>query len=153
VIAPRATASPDPPSRPIKVLIVVADHRVRESMADVLGLSPGLTIVGTASHQGAGVAAVTQLQPDVVIVDPRLPDVDAGLALVAVIRQIEPGARILLMSWSIEHENADLAASVDRIIDRCAPPDDLVTAIGDVARSGTRPMLDSAAARARTAQS
>jgi hypothetical protein len=57
------------------------------------------------------------------------------------------------MSWSIEHENADLAASVDRIIDRCAPPDDLVTAIGDVARSGTRPMLDSAAARARTAQS
>jgi DNA-binding NarL/FixJ family response regulator len=141
-------ASPNAAHGPVRVLIVDADHRVRGSLAEVVALAPGVQVAGSASHLASAVALVDELRPDVVILDPRLPDLDGGIALVSVIREAHPWIRILLLTWSLEHENGRLTAAVDDIVDKCAPPEDFVAAIVAAVRPASpRPMLDSAAAR------
>ncbi len=85
--------------------------------------------MGQAGYLLAAVSLIAETSPDVVILDPRLPDVDGGTALVTSVRKLGLSTRILLMSWSVEHENADLVKAVDAFIDKCAPPEAFVQAI------------------------
>ena len=92
-------------------------------------LAGGLEVVGQAGYLLAAVSLIAETSPDVVILDPRLPDVDGGTALVTSVRKLGLSTRILLMSWSVEHENADLVKAVDAFIDKCAPPEAFVQAM------------------------
>jgi two-component system response regulator DevR len=129
-----AAPFPDAPESRVRVVIVDADHRVRDSLAEVVSLGSGLEVVGAASHLTAAVTLINELRPDVVILDPRLPDLDGGIALVSTIRQADPSTRILLMTWSLEHESDRLASAVDEIIDKCASADAFVGKIVAAAR-------------------
>ena len=124
-----ATSFPDVPESRTRVVIVDADHRVREGVAAAIELAGGLELVGQAGHLLAAVSLIADTSPDVVILDPRLPDVDGGTALVTSVRKLGLSTRILLMSWSVEHENADLVKAVDAFIDKCAQPEAFVQAI------------------------
>jgi DNA-binding NarL/FixJ family response regulator len=60
---------------PVRVLIVDDEALIRSGLAMILGSAPGITVV--ASCEGAqAVAAVRRDQPDVVLLDIRMPDVD-----------------------------------------------------------------------------
>jgi DNA-binding NarL/FixJ family response regulator len=58
--------------------VLVADDQrvVREGLATLLKLLPGVEVVGTAADGNEAVALATELQPDVVLMDLRMPRCD-----------------------------------------------------------------------------
>ena len=61
---------------PLRV-VVADDHPVyREGLAMLLGSVPGLAVVGTAGDGRAAVALALEEQPDVVVMDVQMPELD-----------------------------------------------------------------------------
>lgn len=123
-VTPRPV-SPDAP----RVLIVDADRRVQQSLADLLGLTGRVAVVGRASDVRAALEEVDRTRPDVVLVDPRLPDVEAGTALVTGISRAWPSLRIVLTGWGDTDGRADLAGAVTSYVSKGGSPEDFVAAI------------------------
>jgi DNA-binding NarL/FixJ family response regulator len=60
------------------IRVIAADDQrvVRDGLAMLLGLLPGVEVVGTASDGEQAVAMATELRPDVVLMDLRMPRMD-----------------------------------------------------------------------------
>jgi DNA-binding NarL/FixJ family response regulator len=71
--------------------------------------------------------------PDVVVVDPRLPDVDAGTALLAVLRRRIPGARLLVRGTPQGDGPGSAGGLADGILPATLEPDELVARVSAVA--------------------
>jgi two-component system response regulator DevR len=119
---------PDLPT-PLKVLVVDADERVRESLAGLLGIGARCIVVGSAGHTGHALALMDQFQPDVIVVDPRLPEVDGGRAFISRAREIAPTVRVLVMSWSDVFEDDAIARGADAFIRKTFRPRELLDAV------------------------
>lgn len=119
----------DQPERRLKVLVVDADDRVRESLAGLLAIGDRVVVVGTAGHPGRAMELVATTRPDVILVDPRLPDVDAGRALISRLREELPAVRVLAMSWSDGVEQARIDCGADGLVRKTFRPAELLAAI------------------------
>jgi chemotaxis response regulator CheB len=82
-----------------RVAVVDADRRVQQSLAEVLRVA-GVDVVGTAGDVRTALEMVSARSPDVLLVDPRLPDLDAGSALLSSVSLGWPSIRIVVMGWS-----------------------------------------------------
>lgn len=105
-----------------RIVIVDSDHRVRESLTGLLELTDGIAIVGTAGTADEALAVARRVDPDAILLDPRLPEVEAGLALIDRLRAAAPLSRILVMYWEPAIAVAARAAAADAVIDKCADP-------------------------------
>ena len=110
---------------PLRVLIVDPDECVRESLAGLLGIGQRCLVVGSAGTADLAVNLAAETAPDVVVVDPRLPGID-GAALIARLRAVAPGSRVLVLNWS---ETADLASGADSYVRKTFRPHELIDAV------------------------
>lgn len=108
-----------------RVAIVDADRRVQQSVAEVLRVA-GLNVVGTAGDVRAALELMSELRPSVLVVDPRLPDVDAGIALLSGLSRGWPGTRVVVMGWSGTGE-VELPGA-DAFVSKSAEPEEFVAA-------------------------
>ena len=120
-----ATHSADP----LRVLVVDADDRVRESLTGLLAIGGRLSVVGGAGLPGPALDLALATHPDVVIVDPRLPDVDAGTAFIGRLRELVPDTRVLAMSWSENLEHGGIDCGADGFVRKTFRPAELIAAI------------------------
>jgi DNA-binding NarL/FixJ family response regulator len=90
--------------------------------------------VGAACRVDEALRLVATSAPDVVVVDPRLPDVDAGRHFIARLRAIAPDTRVLAMGWSDSIEHDAVAMAADGFIRKTFRPRDLVAAVLAAAR-------------------
>lgn len=126
-LSPRATPTAVP-----TVVIVDADRRVQASLADLLGVTGELRVVGQAGDVRAALEVVERERPDAVLVDPRLPDLEAGLALVGGLQRAWPALRIVLTGWA--DTNGDARALPDGaccFISKSASPEEFAAALAD----------------------
>jgi two-component system NarL family response regulator/two-component system response regulator DevR len=114
---------------PLRVLVVDADDRVRESLTGLLAISGQCMVVASAGQIGSALDLALDHQPDVVIVDPRLPEVDGGIAFITRLRAAMPSIRILAMSWSDSLETAVIASGADGFVRKTFRPSELTAAI------------------------
>jgi len=112
------------PSAPPRVVIVDADRRVQQSLSDLLCVTGEVEVVGRAGEVRAALELVEQQRPDVVLVDPRLPDIEAGLALIAGMSRAWPGMRLVLTGWSDGEQFADTV-----YVSKSATPEQFADAI------------------------
>jgi len=70
------------PDRPIRLLVVDDDPRVRQALAPTIALEPDLVIVAAAADAMTALEFAEGTAPSVALVDVLLPDELAGLALV-----------------------------------------------------------------------
>lgn len=124
------TPRPVPPFAP-RVVIVDADRRVQQSLADLLGLTGSVAVVGRAGDVRAALEEVERTDPDVVLVDPRLPDVEAGTALVSGMVRARPSLRVILTGWGDPEARERLLAPVASYVSKGGTPEDFVAAIVD----------------------
>lgn len=83
----------------IRVLIVDDDRLFAESAATMLGADARLEVVGIASDGAEAVSVAEDLQPDLVLMDIAMPNVD-GVEATRRIGSCCPGARIVMLTAS-----------------------------------------------------
>lgn len=113
----------------LRILVVDADDRTRESIVGILGIRQRFEVVGSAAHIGDAIALVRTARPDLVILDPRLPEVSGGLTLIRRIHAIDPGIRILAVGWSPDLEHQAITAGADCFVRKTFKPGDLAAAV------------------------
>jgi DNA-binding NarL/FixJ family response regulator len=121
----------------IRVVVVDADDLVRETVAALLGIGDRIEVVGIAGQVAAAIDLVRTAEPDVLIVDPRLPDVDEGLAFIKQVHAVAPDVRVVIACPQELLAQEQLAAGTDRCVRKTFRPDDLTAAI--VAASESMP--------------
>lgn len=81
----------------IRVLIVDDHPAVREGLAELIAAQPDMRVAGIACDGAEAVALFQQLQPDVTLMDMRLPGL-SGLEALRVIHRQAPQSRLIAMS-------------------------------------------------------
>jgi DNA-binding NarL/FixJ family response regulator len=84
-------------SQPIRVLIADDQRVVREGLALVLGLLPGVEVVGFASDGDEAVALAADLLPDIVLMDLRMPRCD-GVEATRQLRDRVPQTTVVVLT-------------------------------------------------------
>ncbi|QJW93616.1 protein-glutamate methylesterase/protein-glutamine glutaminase [Frigoriglobus tundricola] len=81
----------------IRVLIVDDAVVLRRLLAEELAADPALEVVGTAANGKIALAKVPQVEPDVVILDVEMPELD-GLATLRALRAARPLLPVIMFS-------------------------------------------------------
>ena len=93
-----------PSQLPVRVLVVDDHADVRFLVRVILeDADPGVVFAGEASGAEEAVAALEALDPDVVVLDARMPRVD-GFEAAAMLLERRPGLPILLCSAIVDDE-------------------------------------------------
>ncbi len=91
------TATAAAPARMVRVLIVDDQTLFRSGLARLLATQPGLQVVGEAGDGAEAVQLVQRLDPDVVLMDIRMPEVD-GIEATRRIVRARPDVRVLVLT-------------------------------------------------------
>jgi DNA-binding NarL/FixJ family response regulator len=87
----------------IRLLLVDDQPNFRASLAELLSLQEDLEVVGQANHGQEAITLTHQLQPDVILMDVRMPVCD-GVTATREIHQTYPWIRILVLTTFDEDE-------------------------------------------------
>ena len=117
----------------IRVLIADDQSLVRAGFRLVLENHPDIEVVGEAANGNQAVHAVGRLQPDVVLMDIRMPELD-GIAATRQITDLHPARVLVLTTYDLDEYVYDaLQAGASGFLLKDSPPEQLVTAIRVVA--------------------
>ena len=96
-MADKHSTSEQPASgRPIRVLVVDDHPVVRDGLRAMLD-APGIAVVGEASSGAIAVQRVDELQPDVILMDVRMPDMD-GLTATRLIKERHANVSVFIVT-------------------------------------------------------
>jgi DNA-binding NarL/FixJ family response regulator len=84
-------------NQPIRVLIADDQRVVREGLSMLLGLLPDIEVVGAAADGSEAVALASQLRPDVVLMDLRMPRCD-GVEAARLLRERQPETKVVVLT-------------------------------------------------------
>ena len=112
--------------------VVIADDQrvVREGLATIVGGLPGVEVVGLAADGQEAVAQVEETNPDVVLMDLRMPVMDGAEATTA-IRAGRPGTHVVVLTTYADDESimAALSAGASGYLTKDATRDDIRRAL------------------------
>jgi DNA-binding NarL/FixJ family response regulator len=144
----------------IRVLVVDDQAMVREGFAALLSAQPDIVVVGDAANGADAVVAARRYDPDVVLMDVRMPVLD-GLAATERILQTAPGAHrprvLVLTTFDLDdYVFGALRAGASGFVLKDAPAAEMVHAVrvvaaGDalLAPSVTRRLIEDYASQGR----
>ena len=115
--------------------LVVDDHSVVQHGLNILfGEIDDLELVGTVNNGEEALGAIEELEPEVVLMDVRLPGID-GVSAVKRIHQRAPGVQFVVFSaYGDKRLLSDaIAAGARGYVMKGSPPEDLLRAIRTVA--------------------
>jgi two-component system, NarL family, nitrate/nitrite response regulator NarL len=92
-----------------RVIIVVGVRLYREGLAQLLSTQHQLNVVATAADGGAAAKRLTEVEPDVALVEMGVPDVDRFVEAVA-----KRSARIPLVALGISGSDTDVIACAEK---------------------------------------
>ncbi|MEO1429446.1 MAG: response regulator transcription factor [Cyanobacteria bacterium J06632_19] len=123
----------------ISVILVDDQHLIRQGLKTLLELEPDLEIVGEAKNGQEAVAMVEKLQPDVVLMDIRMPLMD-GVAATKEIKNKFAQTKILVLTTFDDDEyiKAALQNGAMGYLLKDTPSEELAVAIRAVHRGYTQ---------------
>jgi DNA-binding NarL/FixJ family response regulator len=89
--------------RPLTVVVADDQTIVREGLVTLLGLLPGILVVGAAGDGDRAVALVAEHAPDVLLTDLRMPGSD-GVTATRKVREQHPGTAIVVLTTYVDDE-------------------------------------------------
>jgi two-component system response regulator DesR len=132
----------------LRVLIIEGHPGVGRALETLVGLMPGLTVVGLANLPVHGLEQAIETVPDVALVDADLP----GLWSSAITRRLRcrlPKTRVVALGFHPDQRRAALEAGAHAFILKVDGYDALLAAIAGEDREAVRPSGDGHAAADR----
>ncbi|MCG3210548.1 MAG: Transcriptional regulatory protein DegU [Anaerolineae bacterium] len=122
-------------TQPIRILIVDDHAVVRRGLIMVLRLEPDFEIVGEAENGKIALSMAQQLQPDLILLDFAMPEMD-GAETAKALKAKMPAVKVLVLSGvELDDRLLDLLATgVDGYVIKDIEPDELAQAIRTVAQ-------------------
>ena len=122
----------------IRVLLVDDQRLVRSGFRMILGTEPGIEVVGEAGDGAEAVAAARELEPDVVLMDVRMPGMDGLEATRRIAAASGDGPRVLVLTTFDldEYVYEALRAGASGFLLKDAPEEQLVAGVRIVAEGG-----------------
>jgi DNA-binding NarL/FixJ family response regulator len=119
---------------PIRVLIVEDNQTFRETLHLLFELRPEVRVVGSVASGDEAPDACREYEPDVVLMDYRMPGMNGAEATRAVLESC-PNTRVVCLTASItQHEVDELArAGVVRCLTKDEGFDEIIAAVRDAA--------------------
>ena len=84
-------------TRQIKVLIAEDHEMVRESLSNTLSNHPTIYVVGTARNGSEAIEKAKKLEPDVVLMDIKMPGMD-GIKACRLLKKAQPGVQVIMLT-------------------------------------------------------
>lgn len=141
-----------PPGRdmtgePVRVLVVDDQQLVREGIASLLDIQDGIDVVGMAGDGREAVRAAVATNPDIVLMDVRMPEMD-GVEAVAVLREQLPTCRVVMLTTFDDQQYVlrALRAGACGYLLKDLPSRELAAAVR-LAHAGVMPLDPAATAR------
>ncbi|QKW21901.1 response regulator transcription factor [Kitasatospora sp. NA04385] len=121
---------------PIRVVVADDQTVVREGIVMLLGLLPGITVVGSAPDGEEALRLVAEHAPDVVLMDLRMPRCD-GVEATRRIRAEHPGTEVVVLTTYADDDSlfSALQAGARGFLTKDAGAEEIARAVSDV-RSG-----------------
>jgi DNA-binding NarL/FixJ family response regulator len=118
----------------VKVLVADDQKIVREGLVTLLGLLPGITVVGAATDGEDAVRQVLELRPDVVLMDLNMPHCN-GVEATERLRRLRPEAAVVVLTTYSDDAwvFAALQAGARGFLTKDAGTEEILRAITDVA--------------------
>jgi DNA-binding NarL/FixJ family response regulator len=121
----------------ISVVVVDDEPLIRSGLRAIIDAEADLRVVGEAGDGAEVLSVVRRTQPDVVLMDVRMPAVDGIQATRLLLDGLDPAPRVLVVTT---FENDDyvydaLRAGASGFLLKRTPPDDIIAAIRTVAGS------------------
>ena len=121
---------------PVRVVLVEDNQMFRETLSLLFGLRDEVVVVGTCASGDEAPEVVARLQPDVVLMDYRMPGLNGADATRAVLAAA-PGTRVVCLSASVTKDEVDdvLAAGAVACVTKDEDFDRLVSVVCEAAAS------------------
>ncbi|WP_432015535.1 response regulator [Streptomyces cucumeris] len=120
---------------PVTARVVVADDQtvVREGIVMLLGLLPGIEVVGAAGDGEEALRLVAELAPDVVLMDLRMPRCD-GVEATRRVRAAHPDTQVVVLTTYADDDSLfpALRAGARGYLTKDADADEILRAVQDV---------------------
>jgi DNA-binding NarL/FixJ family response regulator len=118
----------------IRVLLVDDDDLMRAGLKAVLSSDERVEVVGEAANGRAAIERVRSLEPDVVLMDVRMPDLD-GIAATKEIAAASPEAKVVILTTFEDDDYifGALSAGASGFLLKRTAPEELLAAIQTVA--------------------
>jgi len=91
------TANHQDQSAPVRVLVVDDQQLMRDGLASLLSIQSGIEIIGAAANGQEAIEQALALQPDVILMDVRMPVMD-GVAATVQVRQQLPSCQVVMLT-------------------------------------------------------
>ena len=120
---------------PIKLLLVDDHPIVRRGVASCLSKEPNIHVIGEAAHGREAIIKVRELNPDVVLMDVDMPQMD-GLAVTQALRKEFPHIKVLMLSMyrDTDYILRILQSGAMGYVLKDAPAEELVNAVESIYR-------------------
>lgn len=122
----------------IKVSIVEDNEQLRTTLAKMISRSEGFECLGEHPSAEAGLEAIPNEKPDVVLMDINLPGIN-GVECVRKLKQILPGTQVVMLTAYEDTENIfnSLAAGAAGYLLKRSKSAEILDAIRDVLNGGS----------------
>ncbi|MGL4618017.1 MAG: response regulator [Chroococcidiopsis sp.] len=118
------------PILPIRILVVDDHPVVRQGLVGMLEESPDLTVVGQARNGREAIEIFRQQQPDVTLMDLRMPEMDGVTAISAICAEFHQARIVVLSTYDSDEEiYRGLRAGAKGYLLKDAEPEELIAAI------------------------
>ncbi len=127
-------------SERIRVVVIEDNQVFREALELLLGLRPDVEVVGSEADGSRAVEICRELQPDVLLIDYRLPGLD-GIQVTSAVHQACPDVAVVCLTASVtprELEALREAGAVDCVIKHDSLDDIVAAIVGAPARAAAR---------------
>jgi DNA-binding NarL/FixJ family response regulator len=122
----------------IRVLVVDDQELVRQGLSGLLATQPDLQIVGEAATGQSAIAQVEQLQPDIVLMDIRMPEMDGVVATREICQRFAATKVLVLTTFDdTEYISQAMQFGAKGYLLKDTPIDDIATAIRAVYKGYT----------------
>ena len=121
----------------IRVLVVDDHALVRRGLSDLLSAVEGIEVVGAIADGSLAAEVVTELEPDIVLMDLSMPGLD-GIDATRAVLEVRPATKVIILTSFSENARilAALEAGAVGYLLKDAEPEDIIRALRDAAAGG-----------------